>query len=232
MFRQLTIALLVATASLPLSTAQMHGGSARGTRGIGPHHGTRRFARGIFPSSPYFYGSPYFYSDYAPIEPDIFQNDVPSDAATPAKNVPAQVVVVRPAAADDSLPRTRPQPLLIERQGDRYVRYEGAQTESRVTSAHPDYAAPAIAPSTGQNGRAESPAPVVLVYRDGHAEEIADYAIADGVIYVRGNYWQNGYWTKQVPLAALEPQATMKANQQRGAKFMLPSAPNVVIASF
>ena len=74
--------------------------------------------------------------------------------------------------------------------------------------------------------------PAVLVYRDGHREEIADYTIADGVIYVRANYWQNGYWTKHIPLAALDPPATMQANQQRGVKFMLPSAPNVVIASF
>ena len=74
--------------------------------------------------------------------------------------------------------------------------------------------------------------PAVLVYRDGHREEVADYAIANGVIYVRANYWQNGYWTKHIPLAALDPAATMQDNQQRGVKFMLPSAPNVVIASF
>ena len=90
--------------------------------------------------------------------------------------------------------------------------------------------------SATQKERSESPArelpPAVLVYRDGHREEIPDYAIADGVIYVRGNNWQNGYWTKRIPLSALDAPATMQANQQRGVKFMLPSAPNVVIASF
>jgi hypothetical protein len=70
------------------------------------------------------------------------------------------------------------------------------------------------------------------VYRDGHREEIPDYAIANGIIYAHGTSWQNGYWTKQIPLSALDPPATMDANQQRGVKFMLPSAPNVVIASF
>ncbi len=74
--------------------------------------------------------------------------------------------------------------------------------------------------------------PAVLVYRDGHREEIPDYAIADGVIYVRGNDWQNGHWTKHIPLAALDPPATIQANQQRGVEFLLPTAPNVVIASF
>jgi len=72
----------------------------------------------------------------------------------------------------------------------------------------------------------------VLVYGDGHHENIADYAIANGVIYVRSNYWQNGYGTKHIPLTALDLPATVQANQQRGIKFMLPSAANVVIASF
>jgi hypothetical protein len=74
--------------------------------------------------------------------------------------------------------------------------------------------------------------PAVLVYRDGHREEIADYTIADGVIYVHVDYWQNGYWIRHIPLSALDPPATMQANQRRGVRFMLPSASNVVIASF
>ncbi len=239
MFRQLSIALLVITASVPFSTAQRHGGFARGgTRGIGLHHGTRRFNRGIF------LGSPYFYSDYDLSEPypvdNSLQSDVQSDLQNNVESAPPQVVIVRPASADDSPRRSRPRPLLIERQGDRYVRFGGVQeTEDRGTSAHPDYQASAITEpplSATQKERTETPAgdlkPAVLVYRDGHREEISDYAIADGVIYVRANYWQNGYWTKHIPLAALDPAATMQANQQRGVNFMLPSAPNVVIASF
>jgi hypothetical protein len=72
----------------------------------------------------------------------------------------------------------------------------------------------------------------MLVYRDGHHEEIADYTIADGIIYVRGNFWQDGAWTKRIPLSAIDPVATLQANQQRGVKFLLPSASNVVVASF
>jgi hypothetical protein len=235
MFRQLTIALLVVTASVPFSTAQRHGGFARGgTHGIGLHHGTRRFNRGIF------LGSPYFYSDYDLSEPYIGDNSVQSGVGSDVESGPAQFVIVRPASADDSPRRSKPRPLLIERQGDRYVRFGGVQeTEDRGTSAHSDYEASAITEpplSAMQKERSEAQAgelpPAVLVYRDGHREEIADYTIADGVIYVRANYWQNGYWTKHIPLAALDPPATMQANQQRGVKFMLPSAPNVVIASF
>jgi len=241
MFRRLSIALLVATVSVPLSTAQMRGGMgrpgfvartgfARGVRGgIGLHPQTRPFTRGIF------LGSPFLYSDYDASEPYIVESDV--------ENL-LQVVLVQPASADASPRKTKPGPLLIEWQGDRYVRFGGAEeTEERAASAHPDYAEPTItkAPtklpmSATQKEPAEPQAgefpPAVLVYRDGHREEIPDYAIADGVIYVRGNYWQNGYWTKRIPLSALDPPATVQANQQRGVKFMLPSAPNVVIASF
>ncbi len=244
MFRRLSIALLAAAVSVPLSTAQMRGGMgrpgfaharfARGVRGgIGRHRQTRH--RGSFPDSPFLY------SDYDAGEPYI---DSDSDVDRDVQSAPRQVVVVQPVSADDSSRTTRPKPLLIEWQGDRYVRFGGAEeTEESGTSAHPDYAQPSITkpptkpPASGpQKERTESQAgelpPAVLVYRDGHREEIPDYAIADGVIYVRGNYWQNGYWTKRIPLSALDPAATMQANQQRGAKFMLPSAPNVVIASF
>jgi hypothetical protein len=241
MFPRLSIALLVATISVPLASAQRHGamgmpvsvahaGVARGvTHGMGSHYGRRPFSRGIF------LGSSWPYSDY-----DLGEMYV-------VESAPVQFVIVQPTSADDSPRKTRPAPLLIELQGDRYVRFGGAEAEEHGASAHPDYAEPALttlrakAPTkprmtTAQKEPTASQAvelpPAVLVYRDGHREEIPDYAIADGVIYVRGNDWQNGYWTKRIPLSALDPTATLQANQQRGVKFLLPSAPNVVIASF
>jgi hypothetical protein len=243
MFRQLSVALLAATVSMPLASAQRrgatgtpvsvaHAGFARGAaRGIGLHHGTRPLIRG------FLLGSPWPYTDYDPNDTYVVEG------------APSQFVIVQPASVDDSPRKTRPKPLLIEWHGDRYVRFGGAEETAaeRGASAHPDYAEPALTklrtgpptklpmsatqkePTASQPG--ERP-PAVLVYRDGHREEIPDYAIADGVIYVRGNDWQNGYWTKRIPLSALDPPATMQANQQRGVKFLLPSAPNVVIASF
>ena len=247
MFRWLSVALLAAAVSVPLSTAQMrrgmgkpvsvaHAGYARGITGrTGPHHGTwpLTLPRGSFP------GSPFLYPDYDSSEPYVVGSSVES--------APPQVVVVQSASAGDAPGKTRPAPLLIEWQGDRYVRFGGAEgTEERGTSAHPDYAEPTkkrltkspTKPPTSatQKEPTESPVgelpPALLVYRDGHREEIPDYAIADGVIYVRGYDRQNGSWTKHIPLSALDPDATMQANQERGVKFMLPSAPNVVIASF
>ena len=235
MFRRLSIALLAATVSVPLSTAQMrvgmgrpasgaHAAFARGRwGGIGLRHEARPFTRGAF------LGLPFFYSDLDGSEPYVVENSV--------EGAPPQVVVVQSAVSDDSSRKNRPQPLLIEWQGDRYVRFGGAEaTGEYATSARPDYAQPMMAklpakPPISSPQEGELP-PAVLVYRDGHREEIPDYAIADGVIYVRGKDWQNGYWTKRIPLSALDPEATVQANQQHGVTFLLPSAPNVVIASF
>jgi hypothetical protein len=238
MFRRLSFALLVATSSVLLSAAQMHAGFAPGfARGIGSHRGTRRFARGSFP------GSPYFYSDYDSGEPYLLPGDLEGAENSVESNRP-QILLVQPASTGDSPRNAKPRPLLIERQGDRYVRFGGIQeTADREGSARPEYSASAIAkplPAT-QKQRLEAqpakPLPAVLVYRDGQHEEITDYAIADGIIYVSGNYvggnyWQKGYATRQIRLAALDLTATAQANQQRGVKFILPSAANVVIASF
>ena len=206
-----------------------HSGFSRNVNvrgGFGLHHQTRPFTRGIYP------GSPFLYSDYDPAEPYLVES------------APPQVVVVQPSPVDDSPRKARPGPLLIELQGDRYVRFGGADaTGERQPSLHPDYAGSAITiPATkpplyfAHKEPTESAAgelhPTILVYRDGHREEIPDYTIAGGEIYVYGNYWQNGYWTKHIPLSALDPPATVEANQRRGIKFLLPSAPNVVIASF
>ena len=250
---RLIIALFAVAVFVPLSSAQMrgamgrpvsvgHAGFARGVRGgVGLHY-TRPFPRGII------LGSPFLYSDYDGSAPYVVEGDVGDDVESEVGSAPRRVVVVWPVSADDSPRKTRLTPLLIEWQGDRYVRFGGtAETEERGTSTHPDYVEPTITKpptkppkkppmSATQKERSESQAGdlplAVLIYRDGHREEIPDYAIADGVIYVRGNNWQNGYWTKRISLSALDAPATMQANQQRGVKFMLPSAPNVVIASF
>lgn len=226
MFRRMSVALLAVTVFLPLSPAQMRGafrGTMRGAHsgfgravrgGMGLRHNLRPFGQGLF------LGWPLPYSDDSGAEYVV-------DGASP------QEVVLQPAAADDFSRQAKPQPLLIELRGDRYVRFGGTTTyDENGTSAHPGYAPEIAQPvaSAALGERAESPA--VLVYRDGHREEISGYAIADGVIYVRGNYWQNGYWTKRIPLSEVDAPATMQANQQRGVKFLLPSAPNVVIASF
>jgi hypothetical protein len=212
MLRRLTIALLAATICLPLAVAQRRGGAGRagfGSRG-GASNRHRHFPGGGF------LDSPFFYPDYEPGGPYT-------------EEAPAPQLMMAPLA-DNSSRRAKPSPLLIEWRGDRYVRYGGAEeTDQRGNPTYPDYAESA---TTKTPAAPVSSTPAVLVYRDGHRQDISDYAIADGVIYVRGSYWQNSSQPKAIPLLALDPAATMQANEQRGVKFILPSASNVVVASF
>jgi hypothetical protein len=197
------IFVLAATAILALPAAAQRGSMGiPGGLGRGGFAGGRGrgYGRGIA-----YFGDPFLYTGY------------PSETFIEA---PPQFVAPQPAAVSDTPIQTNAEPLMIELQGDQYIRRASGSEQNEVRPS--DYTAAA---------RPEAPRPV-LVYADGHREEIPDYAIADGMIYVHGNYWQNGYWTKSVPLSALDLPATVEANQQRGVKFLLPSAPNVVIASF
>jgi hypothetical protein len=145
------------------------------------------------------------------------------------------VIVVQTPAQQNFVERDEPKPaapLLIELQGDRYVRRtndaEGANPASSKRSSVAE-----ATPAAGTSVRSVEPhvelPPTLFVFRDGHREESSDYSIITGVIYARGQYWTNGYWSKQISLSQLDLPATYKANQERGVPFRLPNAPNEVV---
>ena len=142
------------------------------------------------------------------------------------------------------------QPLLIELQGDRYVRIsngetiEGMQNYQQSTGAAtqtiPQKIRATVRTATPQNhfvtpaGAAKRQPPVelppaVLIFRDGHTEEARDYTIVDGTIYARGDPYTDGYWNKKILLTSLNLSETLKSNQARGVHFVLPNAPNEVV---
>jgi hypothetical protein len=208
-----TATLLGAAIFAPLSTAQMHGagfgvassgfGRSVGVSFAGPR--SRSFGPGAI-----FLGDP-FYADYP----------------TAPLSTPPQIVVVQPApAVADAVPEAKSEPLMIELQGNRYVRFGGRQQSSeRGLNSPPDYAGD----QTGKSSAQPELPPTVLIFRDGHSEQIPDYAIIGNTIYARGDYWQSGHWTKNIQLSALNIPATMRANHENGVKFTLPSAPNEVV---
>jgi hypothetical protein len=71
--------------------------------------------------------------------------------------------------------------------------------------------------------------PILLIFRDGHSQEVRDYTIADGFLYARGDYYTDGYWTKKIALTTLNITETLQANNERNVKFVLPASPNEVI---
>jgi hypothetical protein len=57
-----------------------------------------------------------------------------------------------------------------------------------------------------------------LVFRDRHVEEVRNYAIAGGTLWVLNDH-QAG---KKIPLAQLDLDATVKMNDDRGLDFQVP----------
>jgi hypothetical protein len=119
---------------------------------------------------------------------------------------------------------------MIELQGNRYVRFGGSrQSAERGTNAAPDYAqAQTLTASSVPQHPTELP-PTVLVFRDGHREQVPEYAIVGSTIYASGDYWQSGHWTKNIQLSMLNIPATVQANHDNGVNFTLPAGPDQVV---
>jgi hypothetical protein len=209
----LIVALLGGAILAPFSIAQMRG-PGLGHSVVGVSFAGRPHSRS-FQSGAIFLGDP-FYADY-PVAP---------------LTIPPQFVVVQPAATADSLQETKSEPLMIELQGNRYVRFGGRQQSAgRGTNAPPDYAEAEAVDSSRTTQHLAQPElpPTILIFRDGHREQVPEYAIVGSTIYASAEYWQTGQWTKNIQLSALNIPATIQANHEAGVRFTLPSAPNEVV---
>jgi hypothetical protein len=117
-------------------------------------------------------------------------------------------------------------PLMIELQGDRYVRVSGDDRSGAEMIVRETTAGHATEASQSQTAQSASS---ILVFRDGHREEVSGYTIVDGTLYATSNLYTNGSWNKKIALSALNLADTVAANQSRGITFRLPAAPNEVI---
>jgi len=151
----------------------------------------------------------------------------------PPQSGQATYIVLQPPAppstAAKPVEESKPvKPLLIEWRGDRFVRM-GA--DSLQAGPPADYAMA----KRGENPPSAKPlevAPAVLIYRDGHREQVQDYSIISGRLYTSADYFQSGSWMKAISLSALNLPATIEANHEAGVPFVLPSASNVVVTRF
>ena len=155
-----------------------------------------------------FVGSAFVpFSDYNS-EPDTIE--VPSP----------EVIVWQSAQPASSAPAPNPAPsLVLELQGDHWVRitnYGQSQTvgpDSQQTPSTTSAATPRRTLAT----ELPSVLPLaVLVFRDGHKEEIGRYLIIGATIHTSADYWSSGSWTRKVQIAELDVPATLKLNQERG----------------
>lgn len=179
---------------------------------------------------PLAYGDP-LYSDY------LYSTGYPV-----ASQPPVIVVQSAPAAAPVPEPPSSVEPLLIELQGERYVRVSGQEMSgqgmrSRAMTAIQQTPSPqkvrrreqASSGATTPEIPAKEVAAAILVFRDGHREELSDYTIANGVLYTSGEPYSGGSWNRKIELSTLNLPETIRSNQSRGVPFQLPSAANEVM---
>jgi hypothetical protein len=123
-------------------------------------------------------------------------------------------------------------PLMIELHNGQYVRVDSPAIngDALPLPSSPNHSRTTPAPSPMITRTSSEPLPAaILIFRDGHSEEVRDYTIADGILYARGDYYTDGYWNKKIDLATLNISETLQANGTRNVNFVLPSSPNEVI---
>lgn len=151
------------------------------------------------------------------------------DAGYPVASQPPVIILQSPAA---SQPAAAPvsssvQPLMIELQGDRYVRVSG-DNDSQSQTIDSDVSL-VSSPSGSRVITSSEPPPALLVFRDGHQEQVRNYTIADGNLYASADTDAGLPTTHKIQLSSLDLPATVKSNHDRGIQFQLPSASNVVV---
>jgi hypothetical protein len=162
----------------------------------------------------------------------FFSDGLYSDAVyAPAYGVPPAIIVMQAPAAAADPERTAPpaQPLLIELQGNRYVRISGDETSGTQMIDQDSTARGVISASAAKPTPAPEQISTLLVFRDGHHEEVSDYTIVGGILYSAGDYYAGGMGNKTIQLSALNLTETVASNRSRGVAFRLPRAANEVI---
>jgi hypothetical protein len=256
-WRRSVFSLLLFAMLTPFTAAQRAASAAHAVtagKPAGSHFGGFAVGRGAFSHSGFRRSSPYPYAPYAslpfPFFGDSFDpGDIYSTGYPVASEPPAYVLQAaqKMLGADSPLPDVvsrngrdseSSQPLVMELQGGRYVRVARTAIDGEALPLNfGSNDAQAVAPIRSQSNSparvATSPAndsePAVLIFRDGHSEEVRDYTIADGMLYVRGDYYTDGYWNKKIELSSLNVSQTQQANASRNIRFVLPSSPNEVI---
>ena len=190
--------------------------------GVAPQSGGTKitFGSGFHRHHPFprFRPAPFFFGD------GLFWGDQPITEEEPVVREKEQAAVPAIHIAEPVKP---PEPLMIELQGDHFVRLTDAQVNvAQADSPRTNRTQPV---PDRRNAAVENARPVVLIFRDGHQQEVSSYAIIGTALYESAGYWSTGYWTRKILLADLDLPATITANQQRGVNFILPSAPNQVV---
>jgi hypothetical protein len=235
MSARFTIALAFAAAAatfLAPSTPGQHRGMRGGNNGFprsrpafgraGGERFEHRGERRLLNTSGLFFPG-YYYAD----------NEYDQEPEGPS-GPPVQMAVMQPLPPPPPPPV---EPLLMEKRNGEWVRVATGNRMATSQPAESDSAKPApqrpaiLEPAKGSAPTAALP-PAVIVFRDGHQEEIAKYVIQGDVLFTSTASATGASRERKIPLSQLDLPASLKLNKDRGAKFSLPTAPNEVIVRF
>jgi hypothetical protein len=239
--------LMAALTSLTAAQRTSARTSMLGRSNAGLHSRAGNFAPVHRRASPFFspYESlpfPFFGDAFNP--DDIYSTGYPVASPPPAILMQALQTLAAPNAkfpgsmpVQDSQQSSSNQPLLIELQNGRYVHVNNPAIDGEaqpLTATAAKLEKPARIHSTKPVGPDPSPTlpAAVLIFRDGHREEVRDYTIAQGSLYARGNYYTDGYWSKKIDLGNLDLPNTQQANAARNVNFTRPASQNEIITRF
>ena len=156
---------------------------------VGPRHFHNRFFfRSFSPFAFGYYGYPYYYSDYSYSPVDSYP---PYDYYAAQNNAAAQ-------------------------QEDYAQQQDIDRLEDEVARLRDERKSREAAPARRQVE--ESSTPTLLVFRDKHTQEVQNYAVVGGTLWI----FSEKRATK-LPLSWLDIEATTKANDERGIDFRVPN---------
>jgi hypothetical protein len=227
MISRLTIALPLALLGAALSAASAHAQVRGMASGRAPHAGpafrlsgrsrlVRPARRGFYTGFDYY---PYYDPGYEPV---------------PSEESPVNAMVAQPD--QPPVPVASPvESLILENHDGQWVRIPtGSHLPISQQYTHPQ--ASILKPkNTGPEGASQPPTklpPAVLVFLDGHQEEVERYVVQGNVLYTSADYWRTGSWTRRIPIAELDIPASVKLNAARGGNFSLPTRPHEVVVRF
>ncbi|HLV96099.1 MAG TPA: hypothetical protein VKS44_12975 [Candidatus Acidoferrales bacterium] len=165
--------------------------------------------------------------------PDYFSDDYEPYAEGTPEQPPVQQVVIQQPVQQAQQPPVKPiEPLVLEERDGQWMRVPiGSELKQANGAAGSHVQAPALGDERSSQPPVELP-PVVLVFRDGHREEVGNYTIEGDALYTHADYWATGSWSRKILIADLDVPASLKLNAERGAKFSLPRGPNQVVIRF
>jgi len=110
-------------------------------------------------------------------------------------------------------------PTIFDRRGSGTAPSPEATANARRESAHPEPPSEAAAPQA-EPAPAPEPPSTLLVFKDGHQLEVANYAIVGDTLFDLTSGRRH-----KIALADLDLPATAKQNEDRGIDFQVPAAP-------